>query len=36
VELKKLGLRLSVGSEGSLLTQLKIWSMLWDRISRRV
>jgi hypothetical protein len=32
VELKKLGLRLSVGLEGSLLAQLKIWSMLRDKV----
>jgi hypothetical protein len=32
VELKKLGLRLSVGPEGSLLAQLKIRSVLRDKV----
>ena len=32
MELKKIGLRLSVGPEGSLLAQLKIRSMLRDRV----
>jgi len=32
VELKKLGLRLSVGPEGSLLAQLKIQSVLRDKV----
>jgi hypothetical protein len=32
VELKKMGLRLSVGPEGSLLAQLKIRSVLRDKV----
>ena len=32
VELKKLGLQLSVGPEGSLLAQLKIQSVLRDKV----
>jgi hypothetical protein len=32
VELKKLGLRLSVGPEGSLLAQLKIWYVPRDKV----
>jgi hypothetical protein len=32
MELKKMGLRLSVGPEGSLLAQLKIQSVLRDKV----
>jgi len=32
IELKKIGLRLSVGPDGSLLAQLKIQSMLRDKV----
>jgi len=32
VELKKMSLQLSVGSEGSLLAHIKIRSVLWDKV----
>jgi len=32
IKLKKIDAKIELGPEGSLLAQLKVWSILWDRV----